>query len=101
MRTNLAPRRGHDVREFFFHGHYYTLGVGYFADGMPAEVFLDCRKVTSEAASIARDAAVLLSIALQYGTPLETLRGAVTREEDGSPSSVTGAVLDILCGVKK
>lgn len=100
MRTNLAPRRSHDVCEFFFHGNYYTLGVGYFKDGTPAEVFLDCRKITSEAANIARDAAVVLSIALQFGTPLETMRKAITREEDGTPSSVTGAVLDILCGGK-
>lgn len=98
MRQALKNRRSHDVSEFSFHGNHYTLGVGYFDAGkkQPAEVFLDCRKITSETACIARDAAVVLSIALQYGVDLETMRKAITREEDGSPSSVTGMVLDIL-----
>lgn len=95
-RKNLKNRRDHDVAEFEFHGNEYTIGVGRFADGTPAEVFLDCRKITSESACIARDAAVVLSIALQYGVPLEIMRKAITREEDGEPSSVTGKVLDIL-----
>ncbi len=97
MRNALPNRRAHDVIEFWFHGNDYTLGVGY-TNGAVAEVFLDCRKITSEAACIARDAAVVLSIALQYGAPLDVLRKAITREEDGEASSVTGKVLDILMG---
>jgi hypothetical protein len=44
----------------------------------------------------ARDAAIVLSIAVQYGVPLEPIRHAVTRNADGSPSSIIGAVLERL-----
>lgn len=100
MRTNLPNRRRHDVLEFWFHGNDYTMGIGYFDDQI-SEIFLDCRKITSEAACIARDAAIVLSIALQYGAPIDVIRKAITREEDGQPSSVTGKVLDILMGVEQ
>lgn len=97
-RMSLKSRRRHDVSEFNFHGNDYTLGVGYFDNGDAAEVFLDCRKVNSESFCIARDASIMLSIALQYGVPIDILRKAITREENGEASSVTGKMLDVLAG---
>jgi|GEM_PF-6992430 hypothetical protein len=41
-------------------------------------------------------AAVTLSIALQHGTPAAAIRAAVTRESDGSPAGIVGAILDLL-----
>jgi hypothetical protein len=38
----------------------------------------------------ARDAAIVASLALQYGVPLVTLQQALTRNGDGSPSSPLG-----------
>ena len=43
---------------------------------------------------IARDAAVLLSLALQHGVPPETIRHAVTRGASEEPASILGAVVD-------
>jgi hypothetical protein len=77
----------------------YQISVGYFTDGgklTPAEVFLNGAKVGSGVEAIARDAAVLLSIAMQFGVPLEVLAGAITRDTAGAPSSVIGAVVDKL-----
>ena len=42
--------------------------------------------------------AVLLSIALQHGVPLETIKHALTREGNGTPSTIIGAVVDRLTG---
>jgi hypothetical protein len=67
------------------------------ADGGPAEVFIHQAKASDdELGHIGRDASVALSIALQFGTPIEVIRGAVTRNPDGSPASLIGAVVDML-----
>ena len=73
-----------------------TVTVGYYANGKLGEVFVSDPKVGSSMEAIARDGAVLLSIAIQHGVPLDTMRHAITREQDGSPSTVIGAVLDQL-----
>ena len=50
--------------------------------------------IGSEVAAITHDAAVLISIGLQYGVPLGTLRHAVTRDRDNNAATIIGAVLD-------
>ena len=47
-----------------------------------------------EMQAIARDAAITISIMLQYGAPLESLRAAVTRTHDNEADSPIGALLD-------
>ena len=44
----------------------------------------------------ARDSAILASIAIQYGTPLDTVRHALSRDEANNAASPLGALLDIL-----
>ena len=44
----------------------------------------------------ARDASIILSLALQHGTPIETIRHAITRDDDGKACSVIGAIVDML-----
>ena len=76
----------------------YQISVGYFTEPTiaPGEVFINGAKAGSGVEAIARDAAVLLSIAMQCGVYLETLRGAVTRQASGAPASIIGAVIDKL-----
>jgi ribonucleoside-diphosphate reductase alpha chain len=45
---------------------------------------------------LARDSAVLLSLALQHGTPLSTIAHALTRNADGSPSGPIGTLVDLI-----
>lgn len=79
------------------HGdHEVTVTTGYYPDGRLGEVFVSDPKVGSSLEAIGRDAAVLLSIALQHQVPFAVLRHAITREQDGSPSSIIGAVIDRL-----
>ena len=75
-------------------GHVVT--VGYYADDTPGEVFISGGKSGEQVEAIARDGAVVLSLALQYGVPLESVRSAITRTGSGEPSSIVGAVVDRL-----
>jgi hypothetical protein len=45
---------------------------------------------------LASDSAVLCSIALQYGAPLDVIRNALMRDPRGNASSPLGVVLDRL-----
>ena len=49
----------------------FTVTVGFFDDGAMGEVFVDSRKTGGDVEAIARDAAVLLSLALQHGLRIE------------------------------
>jgi hypothetical protein len=53
-------------------------------------------KCGSDADTAARDGAVVASIALQYGVPLEVIRHALMRNRDGSACGPLGAALDLL-----
>jgi len=45
--------------------------------------------------AVARDAAVTLSLGLQHGVPIESIRHAVTRNgASGAPASIIVAVVD-------
>lgn len=100
-RRRLPDRRSHEVIAFSFRGRAYTAGVGRFADGSLAEIFIDAEKQSTDAADDARDAAVTASIALQYGAPAQAIRDAVTRDTAGNPAGIIGAVLDLLAEERK
>jgi hypothetical protein len=53
------------------------------------------------AEAISKDAAILLSIALQHGVELDTLAHAITRNEDGTASSFMGVLVDQLIKDRK
>lgn len=74
----------------------YQITLGRFADGRLGEVFISGAKAGSDLDAVARDGAVLLSLALQFGVPLEVIQHAITREQDGAPSTIIGAVVDKL-----
>jgi hypothetical protein len=101
-RTRLPDRR---VTETFTLTHAdkaYTVSVGFFPPTLacprehPAEVFISGTKAGSDVEAVARDGAVLLSIALQYGVPLAVIQGAITRGRSDEPMTIIGAVVDLL-----
>ena len=91
-RQRLRNRRAHWIYKFEAGGQGYIGGVGRFADGRIAEVFISGAKVGSAAEANAQDAAIVTSLALQFGCPLETIRHALTRS-GGSPGPLA-ALLD-------
>lgn len=76
----------------------YKATVGYYMDGRPGEVFLSAAKTTTDMDTAARDAAILLSFALQFGAPAEAMRAAMSRDAEGVPMGVIGTLLDIMTG---
>lgn len=94
-RRALPNRRRHDVLTFE-HGLVYTAGIGYFENGDVAEIFLNTNKADSDLDVNARDAAIAVSIALQYGVPIKSLYMAMTKNPNGTPSGPLGHVLKLL-----
>lgn len=95
-RKRLANRRGHELVDFTHGGFAITGGVGHFDDGTIAEVFLNAAKTGTAVEAAARDAAITASLYFQHGGSPETLRRALTRNADGSPSGPLGRLLDLL-----
>jgi len=91
-RQRLPDRRAHELYRFECSGQIYTGGVGRFDDGRVAEVFISGPKIGSAAEANAQDAAIVTSLALQFGCPLETIRHALARV-GGSPGPLA-ALLD-------
>lgn len=94
IRHSLPNRRASETLEFEHEGHRYRGSVSYDRRGRPLEVFLTTGKPGTGVETVSRDAAVAVSLALQHGTPLETLRRAMTRLDDGSPAGPLGVLLD-------
>jgi hypothetical protein len=72
----------------------FTVTVGFYADGTLGEIFISTGKTGTDIASVARDAAVVISLALQHGVPIESLGHAITRDRSGAAASILGAVID-------
>ena len=96
IRRTLPQRRAAETFDLRFWNQLFTVTVGFYADGTPGEVFIDGGKTGQDIESTARDAAVVLSLALQHGAPIETTQHAVTRNPSGSAASILGAVVDEL-----
>ena len=78
-RQRLPNRRLHWLYRFESGGQMYTGGIGRFDDGRVAEIFINGVKVGSAAEANAQDAAIVASLALQHGCPIETIRHALAR----------------------
>jgi hypothetical protein len=95
-RRRLPNRRASRTFEIESQGLPFTATVSRFSDGTVAEVFLQNHKAGSMAGINAQDAAVVCSIALQYGVPLDVIRKALMRDSQGRASGPLGAALDII-----
>jgi ribonucleoside-diphosphate reductase alpha chain len=96
MRERLANRRASETFGFECAALRYTATASWFADGRLGEVFLSNHRADSHADACARDAAILASLALQFGAPLDVLRKALLRDSQGRPSTPIRCALDIL-----
>ena len=97
-RTRLPNRRASETFNLECNGLRYTATISRLSDGVIAEIFLSNHKSGSQADANARDSAVVCSIALQHGVPLETIRHALLRDSRGVASSPLGTALDLIAG---
>jgi len=95
-RRRLANRRASESFDLMAQGLKFTCTVSRFPDGSLGEIFLQNHKAGSMAGINAQDAAVIASIALQYGVPLEIIRKALMRDAKGRASGPLGVALDML-----
>ena len=97
-RLRLPNRRASETFSFECGGQHYNATVSRFPDGSLAEIFLSNGKAGSDSDAAARDSAVVCSIALQHGTPVDVIRKALLRDPRGVASSPLGVALDLLSG---
>jgi ribonucleoside-diphosphate reductase alpha chain len=98
IRERLPNRRRSQSFSFECSGLRYTATASWFDDGRLGEVFVGNHRADSHADACAKDAAILASLALQYGAPLDVLRRALLRDSHGRPSTPIGCALDIIAG---
>ncbi len=101
MRERLDNRRASETFSLSFRGAPYCVTYSQFGDGRVAEIFLDAAKQSTDAADDARDLALAVSIGLQHGVPLETLRHSALRDASGTPQGLLGAVCDALANLDR
>jgi hypothetical protein len=108
MRDRLPNRRIGEVYSFTHERIHYRGMVGFaitpelgraeliHARRRPLEIFLHAGKPGSPVEAAARDAAVLASLNLQHGVPIETVRHSLTQGPDGSGAGPVGHLLDLV-----
>jgi ribonucleoside-diphosphate reductase alpha chain len=95
-RRRLPNRRLSETFDLESQGLRFTATISRFDDGKLAEVFLRNHKCGSMAGVNAQDAAVVCSLALQYGVPLDVIRKALMRNAQGAPSGPLATALDLI-----
>lgn len=100
-RRRLPDRRASETFDLEAQGLSFTATVSRFDDGSLAEIFLQNHKAGSMAGINAQDAAVLASLALQHGVPLDVIRRALMRDARGRASGPLGCALDRIAGEER
>jgi hypothetical protein len=96
-RRDLPQRRGGSNFEFLVGTTRFTASIRREDFRSPiSEVFINSSKIDSDVDLTMRDAAILISVALQYGIPVEELAKSMGQNPDGQASSPIGAILAIL-----
>jgi hypothetical protein len=97
-RETLANRRASENFTFELDGLHFTATISRFPDGRVAEVFLNNHKAGNQSDTNARDAAIVLSFALQHGADISAIRKALCRDSEGRPLGPLAAALDRIVG---
>ena len=101
-RTRLDNRRAAENIEFDHKGHRMIVNVGSDATGRVKEVFLvHAGKAGTDLNISMLEVSVAVSMALQHGCDIDTLREAMPRGERNEAQGVIGQVLDMLASRPK
>jgi hypothetical protein len=99
-RRRLSNRRARETFDFEANGLFYCCTVSRYPDGTLGEIFISNAKVNSHSDAAAKDSAVVASLALQFGIPVDVIRRALLRDSRGVASSPLGVALDLMCGAR-
>ena len=110
-RQRLPNRRDNRIETLEIAGQTFTACIGFDPEtGQPREIFLNGGKEGSQVDALLSDAATVISIALQYGVPIQALAKSVGRSPNlatmpgsldqlaagSQPASPIGAAIDLL-----
>lgn len=102
-RHRLANRRSHETVATEILNQRFKIGLGREVVcidraklGPVAEVFINAQKPNSLLDTICNDGAILMSLLLQHGCPIDTIRHAMKRNPNGTPASPFGIAADLL-----
>src|SRR6188472_3749208 len=96
-RARLPNRRASESFEFQCGSHCYIATISlYPGTDQLAEIFLGNGRAGSELDAAAKDSAVVASIALQHGVPVNVIRHALLRDPRGVAASPLGVAVDLL-----
>ena len=95
-RERLPDRRPSELFDFQAMDLRFTASISRYPDGRVAELFCDNHKAGSQIGTLVRDAAILLSFALQHGADIEAIRRALCRDSSGRALGPIGEALDIV-----
>lgn len=95
-RQRLPDRRHNESFSFKCNELDYTATISRFEDGGIGELFLTNAKADSQSDSNCKDAAIIASLALQYGTPLAVIQKALLRDLRGRASTPVGMAIDLI-----
>jgi hypothetical protein len=93
VRDRLPNRRPAITSTFERDGSRFEMTAGYYPDGRVGEIFLNADRANSLLDSLVHDAAILTSLALQYGCSLQEITHALKRNAQGTAASPIGAAL--------
>lgn len=71
-----------------------TLGFYDCAMSKLGEIFLNTKRTGTEMEILLKDTAILASLAMQYGCPIDVMRRALLRKPDGAGEGPLGALFD-------
>ncbi len=100
-RTHLPNRRENETVDLLFEGQRYHVTIGLDPDDRPKEVFCHGAKIGSAMDRLLDDACVALSLLLQHRIEPQDLAHSMGRLDGGSPSSIIGALVDLVAGQAK
>ena len=101
-RNRLPQRRGNITVEFVYppdqaaNGHRFVATLGATPAGEIGEIFLRTGKSEAMMESIARDLAVVASIALQHGASIDEIKSALTKLSDRRPAGPLGVLFEVI-----
>ena len=99
-RQRLSNRRLSENFSFELNGLRFTATISRFPDGRISELFLNNHKAGNQSDTNARDAAILLSFALQHGADINAIRKALCRDARTVRLGPVAAALDLNPGAR-
>ena len=90
-----SNRRMQEVVDFEQDGYHYRIAVNRFADGSPAEVHIDSPRPGSPLDTHGRDIAALLTLLLQTGVSVSTIKQSL---QSNSEASLADRVVQLIRG---